>query len=473
MSTVWSDSPSVPLLQWLARVSLKQNLPQAVRLWVWLHLLYGKPEVRLDLPEPFTYTDWRDAFFTATHTKGEEKPALHDPNCPCTKVTAAWLFGNLTWNQAQWEQGSAQSDQSLQQQVQAFERSLQQHGALPPDLQTFLFKTRLFGMTRRTLYNDLQVLVEIHWLRRIGQGYHRVAEFPVRPSATVEETESRLMTRELAFLTHPDLAAIADSLSQNLNGQRRFFVHVEYVVSPDLLDRVDEWQNRLRQWWQQDPVPPILLTYQQAGSEAAVELVVYPVCLYYYQRGPYLCAFGQVPQGSELDWRNYRLDRIESLTPLTWSDARIPPPLLRQYRQGTLPSSDEIQIRMEDAWGFDYYQPAELLLIRFDREWDQRYIQNTMRHSTFEPVEYEEAGALIRQALKGKQQKALLKIWRSRSEQDAYYQAQYRRDDPNVRQRLRAWRPHVEVLLPWELRQRMTWEVEQEWRWYHDADNSH
>lgn len=51
---LFRDTPSVELLQWLARGSLKQNLARAVRLWVWLRLLYGDESERLDLPDSFT-----------------------------------------------------------------------------------------------------------------------------------------------------------------------------------------------------------------------------------------------------------------------------------------------------------------------------------------------------------------------------------------------------------------------------------
>jgi hypothetical protein len=79
---IFSDPPTVELLQWLARGSLKQNLSRAVRLWVWLRLLYGDESERLDLREPFTYFQWRDAFFSPTHPKGEEIPQ-HRDQCIC------------------------------------------------------------------------------------------------------------------------------------------------------------------------------------------------------------------------------------------------------------------------------------------------------------------------------------------------------------------------------------------------------
>lgn len=74
---------------------------------------------------------------------------------------------------------------------------------------------------------------------------------------------------------------------------------------------------------------------------------------------------------------------------------------------------------------------------------------------------------LIRQhTQRQQQQQALLTVLNSRSPQDAYYYAYYREDDTNVKQRLRAWRPKGEVLLPWELRQSIAEEVEKEFQLY-------
>ena len=44
-----------------------------------------------------------------------------------------------------------------------------------------------------------------------------------------------------------------------------------------------------------------------------------------------------------------------------------------------------------------------------------------------------------------------------------------RQGDPNVMQRLRAWRPRVEILLPWSLREQAAREVEQERQLYYDS----
>ena len=105
--------------------------------------------------------------------------------------------------------------------------------------------------------------------------------------------------------------------------------------------------------------------------------------------------------------------------------------------------------------GFDYYQPAQQLFLRFDPLWDTRYIQGTKRHTTFEKVSHGEVLRYIQRHLTGRPaatDAGRLLHPQAGSPQDAYYQATFRQHDPNVRQRLRAWRPHVEVLLPWDLR---------------------
>lgn len=63
-SDVFKFSPDVEFLQILARGSLKQNLPKAVRLWVILRSIYG-PEtdpIKVKLTDKFTYNDWCERF---------------------------------------------------------------------------------------------------------------------------------------------------------------------------------------------------------------------------------------------------------------------------------------------------------------------------------------------------------------------------------------------------------------------------
>ena len=442
----FAEPPSVELLQWLARGSLKQNLPRSVRLWVWLRFLYGDEGADSSLPELFTYADWRDAFFTPTHPKGEAIPGAHDPNCRCAQLTVEWLFSSQT--------GLSRS---------LWIKALKRHDSSPDKLEDFL-QTPLFRVTRRSLYEDLQILAKLGWVQRTDQAYQRVVTFPTHPVP--------MQTGAGSVFLQADLAAIAANLSQQINGWQRFLLHVDYIVPQTATDQVDDWQAELRQIWEQPVVPPIALTYQSAQLSKRIEGIVYPVCIYYVQRATYLCAWGQTSEseGLQMSWRNYRLDRIVELRSLSWSEARIPKALYQAYQRHQLPTPDYIQEQMAEAWGFDFYQPDELLVLRFDAWFDQSYIQGTVRHETFKPIAYDQVGRLIRQhpALQQSptEREALLQIWQARSLDDAYYQARYRVGDPNVMLRLRSWRPKIEVLLPWQLRQQVAAEVEREMKLY-------
>ncbi len=439
------DPPYIELLQWLARGSLKQNLLRAIRLWVWLHTLYGDEQDRLSLPNPFTYKHWRDAFFTATHPKGELAPNLHQGNCACAKTTAQWLFYPKT--------GLVESE---------WRRSLQQHDAIPDADLDELLQQRLFAVTRRTLFADLQILTELGWLKLADKQYYRVQNFPSRPSVReLEPVNNRLGVYDLGFL-NPNLEAIAQNLSQPIQNVQRFYIEVDYIIS-QTQNQVEKWLEEFRNLWEQTTILPICLTYASAKS-GAVECIVYPVCVYYVQRAVYLCGFGKTPTNKG-EWYNYRLDKIQKITPLAWNDAKLPK-MLRQ-RRTTLPTPDYIRSQMLQAWGFDFYLPSKLMLLRFDRTFHDSYLKGTSRHATFKPITYQWVLRLIReQVISVKHWESLQKVLQNRSQDDAYYTVTYRDGDPNVGLRLRAWRPKVEVLLPWELREEITKEVEAEWHFY-------
>ncbi|NJR61349.1 MAG: TIGR03985 family CRISPR-associated protein [Cyanobacteria bacterium CRU_2_1] len=448
---IFSEPPTVELLHWLARDSLKRNLPRAVRLWVWLRCLYSEVEVdpshlftQVVLPEPFSYADWRNAFFSDTHPTHEAIPALHDPGCRCVHTIADWL---------------STPDSGIQ--LSQWGRTLERHDIPPTHLEAIL-QQRLFGITRRSLSEDLQTLSELGWLKKSGQRYRRVTAFPDRPTESSNIDE---------IVTPPDLGAIVNHLCQRLNGEQRFFLHVDYIVPLDALDRVEDWIDQLKTGWEQTPVPPILLTYHSVKRQAIQQAVVYPVCVYYVQRAVYLCAWGESADeaAQQLDWRNYRLDRIQAMQPLSWSDAQVPALMQQAWKQRCLPHPSQVQEKMSEAWGFDFYQPAQMMVLRFDRWFDQAYVRGTVRHDRFEPISYSAVKSLIKTHTPDpERQQTLLRILAGRSRQDAYYVAHYRQNDPNVMHRLRAWRPKMEVLLPWELRQQITEEVQREAELYRD-----
>nr|WP_280514241.1 TIGR03985 family CRISPR-associated protein [Anabaena cylindrica] len=238
-----------------------------------------------------------------------------------------------------------------------------------------------------------------------------------------------------------------------MGGVQRFFFKLDYVVTA--IDEVENWQDELRKLWSQTPVPPISLIYNSARLRESVKCLVYPVCIYYVQRAVYLCAFGESPD-KKTDWYNFRLDRIENITPIEWKNPAIPKTLQQRYHQRHLPKPEEIELQMDKALGFDFYLESRLMLLRFERDYHDRYIQDTSRHETFNLISYEKAKSLIKNSEVNSEQKAeLLKVMANRSPKDAYYSLQYRHGDNNVTMRLRAWRPKVEILLPYDLRQKV------------------
>jgi CRISPR-associated protein (TIGR03985 family) len=439
---LFEDPPQIELLQWLARGSLKQNLLRSVRLWVWLQSLYGSTPVELN--DPFTYAQWRDAFFSAGHPSGEAVPELHDAACACARTTAEWLFSS--------------SQKGLS--ATTWQQSLQQHTGIGTNqLQPWMQK-RLFGITRRSLFADLQILTELGWLTCEGSSYYRVQVLPNRPLVQEQFVSDRVGLYELGFL-NPNLETIAQSLSQPIAGVQRFYLEVDYIIG-QTQRQVERWLEMFRAIWETDQVPPVQLTYRSARF-GQVDCVIYPVCIYYVQRAIYLCGFGQTPSGGG-DWYNYRLDKIEQVTPLNWHDTNLPNGL--KQRQQTLPKPDYISLQMQKAWGFDFYLPAMPMLLRFERTFHDRYIQGTFRHQTFKQLSPSQVKQMIQACGNAEEQQALLTIVQSRSTTDAYYGVMYRAGDTNVELRLRAWRPKVEVLLPWKLRQQIRAEVAQEQVFY-------
>lgn len=205
-------------------------------------------------------------------------------------------------------------------------------------------------------------------------------------------------------------------------------------------------------------------------SDRKVTSTVYPVCLHYARRAKYLTAYGTDPQGA-LGWHNYRLDRIASrrLEILGWEDHQVSEELLQLYRGGKLPNSEDVAQAMEEAWGFNFYLPKQLMILRFSREFADWYVKDTERHPTFESIEYKELEDLIwAEVLDEGQQQQILQILDQRSPEDAYFKAWVRVGDINLIMRLRDWRPQGEVIAPICLRERMRQEALQELAHYQD-----
>jgi CRISPR-associated protein (TIGR03985 family) len=448
-------SPTVEFLKRLVPNSLKQSLPKAVRLWVILHGLYDDDRLYSEIPDRFTYKDWEHAFFSASHRFGrDEIPAYHDAQCACARSITAWLF-----------EGARHIEPT------PWMRSFCTWFDLDTiALQQLLNKSdRLFAITRRSLESDFEALVKLGCLtfQQKSKGafyknrYQKVTALPT----ILSEPEFHLNFATAAEFIQTDLSEFVDSLAQPIQGVQRFFLHTEYVVSNRLSDRISDYQAQLKACWNRSEPNPIYLQYRSARQfQEELDWIVYPVCVFYYQRAPYLFAYGYrmddrpAAEPIALEWYDFRLDHIEALQQISWQDSRLHPTFLTQRQQS--PTPDQIHHAMAETWGFEFYRPADCLLLRFDRYFYANYIAPTERATLFTLLTLSEVITQINKLTHPQQRKMLQQILAQRNAADIYCRIRYRVGDRNILMRLRAWGPNVEVILPYTLREQIAIEIQ-------------
>ncbi len=497
---IFKYPPTVEVLKLLTPGSLKQNLAKAVRLWVILRSLYGddNDQVKIvELGEEFNFLQWRNLFFwdAVKYHLRDKLPSLHHEKCPCATKLTEWLFASdLSVDRNQWclsfkQYYSIQDDELnnllLTGTINNAKSGKQDDKSVDTNIEKkshhfskSLSNGCLFAVTIRNLKDhDFQSLVNLGWLKIEKANnldtYLKVDKFPdfLAPCLeNVEETSSEKFTNE-------ELSAFNNFLSKPINGIQRFFIHAEYIVHPKLYNRVELLQKQLKSIWTQEKVPLVKLTYQSAKLyQETVDCIVYPVCIYYYQRAPYLFAYGQIPKRdsenswSKIDWYDYRLDKIIQLDelPKKIDNINIPKNFLDKCQGKSPPSPDDIKNEMSIAWGFDIHKPQELLLLRFDRYFYNNYIEGTERDEMFIKISHKQVQNLVKSytPTASLEQKNLLSIVQSRSEKDIYCKVDYRVKDNNIVMRLRAWGPNVEVILPLHFRQDMKKDMEATYKLY-------
>lgn len=300
--------------------------------------------------------------------------------------------------------------------------------------------------------------------------YVKVNKFPEVLSSSLGNNES---TSEQ--FTNCELSAFNNSLSQPINGIQRFFIHAEYIVHSRLNEHIELLQQKLKSIWKKDKIPLIKLKYCSAKLyQGTFDCIVYPVCIYYYKRAPYLFAYGQIPQPdiknpwSQIDWYDYRIDKIITLDQLSddFENISIPKKFLSKCYGKYPPNPDEIKEKMSEVWGFDIHKPRALLILRFDQYFYGNYIEGTERDEMFKKISRKQVEKLIKSYTPAAsvEQKKLISTVQSRSERDTYCKIDYRVDDNNIIMRLRAWCPNVEVILPLDLREKMKKEMEETYK---------
>jgi CRISPR-associated protein (TIGR03985 family) len=472
MESSFDHPPTVELLDYLVPGVLGQkgNLLKAVRLWAILRSLYSEKPMPLstDAEGSFSNAQWRESFLQPDN---QQKPLKQ------------WLF-----------QHQPAIDETLWRQafVNRYGIERDRLSALLGDAPKYE-EPIPFQIDHRTLRNDFATLEKLGWLKASGAGsqrrYSKVSTLPTLPWIAASAAESAEEPALIHFIPN-DLAGVVEHFPRPINGTQRFILDTEYIISQSVSRRVDQLLQLLKQAWQQAPVPPVRLVYRSIRYyEAEFEILTYPVCIYYFQRAPYLFAFGQTPQhlddgnAKSMSWYDYRLDRIQSLQLLDWADQSLPTEWQVKAHQ-TLPAStpfpnlprrfaektpEFVQQEVASAMGVEIHRPIAPLLLRFERYFYGNYIANTERAKLFVEMGFAQAEKRFQSDPEiSSRGLSLTKLFgdRPRHKSSVFCTAQHRLGDNNVVMRLRAWGPNVEVLLPLSLRQRMTDDLQETWRLY-------
>lgn len=480
---MFSYPPTPEILYGLAKGRLADRLGRSLRLWALLRRFYGEANWATRLPQPFRYADVRDRLFAPTHQLSESLgvevlTAACDTACCCQRSLETWLAeSTMPFSVADW-----------QQQVVKLT-------GLSPGLLKESLKQYPFATVHRSVRDDLAYLADLGWLVNKGQGrFFTVAsqDWPQMPKAqlaplanlSVAQTWEMLRSLESISFVQPNLEIIVQSLWEQLAAhpaqkvtprdiaepEKRIFIHLDYILSAPMQEQVDNLQEQIEQLWRESSGViqfdySLKIEHQiEPQTSRIVSIITYPVCLHYARRAKYLSAYGYDPKGI-FGWHNYRLDRMTSpqLKILSWKDSQIPKRLMTMYRDRSLPTSEAVSAALEEAWGFNFYLPRRLLIMRFSPTFAQRYVQQTDRHSTFEPIAYGALLSLIKQEIKDADaQASILETLSQRKANDEYYRAWIRLGDTNIVMRLREWRPNGEVIAPVELRQQMKQESQAE-----------
>jgi CRISPR-associated protein (TIGR03985 family) len=504
ITAIFQGAPTPQILHWLVQGNLASSMSRALRYWVILGIIYRDRQ----LPDLFRYPDLRERLYSPQHPTSEKLKAesfingCRDHHCICANLLSHWI----------------QLTEVTRTQLQALTGFDQQQCA------TELAQSP-FATVHRSLRGDLEKLAQLGWLKALPRGEFQVlpiSHLPQLPADTywgfrqtkeasqltilnswLQKNLSRqqcldlLVTLETISIVQPNLELLLDSLSELLIAEQESdrllsqhqklphtFVNFDYILPPEVQDRVDDYHKQLEDLWHTADSGIIQFEYEiitsnsknfhQSTLENPTEfsrfssrisqVTVYPVCIHYLRRAKYLSAYGIDPEGN-IAWHNYRLDRItsESLKVLAWGDREVPKQLKQLRNSGNLPTSQAVEIELRKAWGFKFYEEPQLLLIRFSEDFARWYVDNTVRHPTFKPIAYTKIKALLQKAIPNAHDRnKILAILEQRSASDRYYQAWIRPNDINIIQRLRDWRPNGEVLAPVSLRQKMVDEATQE-----------
>lgn len=326
--------------------------------------------------------------------------------------------------------------------------------------------------TRKNFTHMFDDIIELKFLTKDNGQYQKKESLPKLRDKNIAATPK--LSTEIIGNSIPNLINW-ENLFQPINGQQRFFVDLENIVPDRLSNHVNSLNEQLKSIWSLDSIPPVRLVYNSAKNFGEFECIVYPVSFYYIKRAPYLFAYGTTPQDNdndEINWYDYRVDRILKLEKLDWSSPEIPLQLKQKHQKDRLPVAKDVHEGIQSAFGYDFYQPQKLLILRFDRYFHGNYIEGTERDNLFKIISVRLVENRIRQIPERDENSDIERKFRlsrlktPEYQNSVYCQVNYFGDDNNVIMRLRSWSPNVEVILPWKLRQRMKEDIAKTWKLY-------
>lgn len=368
-----------------------------------------------------------------------------------------------------------------------FSSPLQAQYQLPhQEFDTFFKKSPFYIIQDRTIrnyFNELSKLTPFPILEKPsdGHGQYRKVEdslienflnYTPEKSLSISSNNSLI---EFNFINE-EMSSIVELLFFKIKDQQRLFLHDDYIVHEDLRDHTDDNAACLKEIWKVSPNLPIKINYYSASLHQVKTYIIYPVCIHYYRRAYYLSAWGEYPYQNDLiplQWYNFRLERVQKIQQLSWDYPQLSFSL--QDIEDKKINVNYIQTEFEKAYGFDFYQPPKIALLKFDPNFAQRYIDNSFRHHTFEKIDdIEEILSFIETETEvnteeniSEQNQIIDKV--KQASNHIYYLFTYRQNDNNVIMQLRSWSPNVEVLLPLDLRQRMREDMEKTYQFYQDS----
>lgn len=346
----------------------------------------------------------------------------------------------------------------------------------------------LFGVVDKTLRNNFKyltaiekpLLVKSDSCRGKYKKTFKIEEYQANIANIKNIDLSCVKTEDFSDFFYEGFSSITQFLLTKFHGTQRLFIQAEYVAKEHLQDKAADWADCLKEVWKKEIILPVKLRYFSVSRNLIQNYTVYPVAIHYFQRAFYLYAWGETPQPEKLEsfeWYAFRLERILCLNVLDWNYSSITKFLKEKIYQGEqenyLYSPNYIRDELERAYGFKFYGDQDVMLLRFDKNYDERYIKNTVRHNTFECLaNLESVKSFIKHQLKFRSAQnshiTLQQVLRivDTYPNDAYYKLCYRVEDNNVIMRLRSWGFNVEIILPVSLRLKMKKDIEQTVRIY-------